>query len=118
MIQWQCNGYRDIQVTKTPDGVKLASVTDYHDGTVQEHEAVRLTEADRLILAAAFGAGMFKDHTKTWDLSGGRMLAIRGWDCGNSRDWDIWQGRNRLLRGSGNFEGLTEALTKLDEMGE
>jgi hypothetical protein len=115
MIQYQCNGYRDIQVTKTPEGIKVASVTDYHDGTVKEHECVLLPEVDRLVLVAAFGAGSFKQHTKTWSLSEGRLLSIHGWDCGNSGDWDIWQGRDLLLRGSGNFKGLTEALINFNE---
>ena len=112
MIVFQTNGYRDIRVTLTDHGVTLDNGVHYPDGTFKVEQTVSLTEGDREIIVAAFAAGLPKEHTRGWDLADGRKLQICGQANGNMGDWNIWQGKERVLRGSFNLEGLTKALLR------
>jgi hypothetical protein len=114
MNAWQSNGYRDISVAQTPNGIRLDSGIDYHDGTFKAEASVALTEVDCQTLITAFALGSPATHSQSWELSEGRKLVIYGKGCGNMGDWLICQGRQWLIQGSGNFSGLIKALQELD----
>lgn len=111
-IVWQSNGFRDIRVGVGDSGGRLDSGIDCFDGTFTVEETVTFDEKDREILIKAFGAGLHREHSKSWDLSDNRRLVINGGANGNMGDWAIWSDsrKSSLLRGSSNFEGLTAAL--------